>query len=290
MNTNLEILDLTSSSLYNYINSVNKIPMLSDEDEVMYAKKKDEGDIDSAKILVSSYLKLVVKIASTYKNYGLPMIDIISEGNIGLMRAVKTFDWTKGYKLATYSVWWIKAYIQDFILKNWSIVKIGTSSIQKKIFFNLKKIKSNILAYTDRKNLTSDEINYISKTLDVPQDDIIAMNSLLTNGDMYGNEKISNNKDESKTEIFDLIPSDEPLPDAIYFDKVEQKRKNALLNNMLNSLTEKEREIIKLRRLSKKPLTLLEVAKKFNLSGERIRQIEAKAIKKMKEFYKDSQN
>lgn len=269
------------NNLFQYINEVNKIPVLTDEEEIYYAKEKDAGNINAAKMLISSHLRLVVKIANQYKNYGLPMMDLISEGNIGLMRAVKTFDYTKGYKLATYSMWWIKAFIQEYILKTWSIVKIGTNAIQKKLFFNLKKIKNELLTSKSRKFLTDDDVKHISNMLNVSEKDVIEMDCRTTKGDLYLNTKTNEDDD---AEIIDLIPSNQALQDSIVDRRRENKKKTALLSSALNILNEREKEIIKLRRLTDKPLTLSEISKKYNISGERARQIEAKAIEKMQKY------
>ena len=269
------------NNLFQYINEVNKIPVLTDEEEIYYAKEKDAGNINAAKMLISSHLRLVVKIANQYKNYGLPMMDLISEGNIGLMRAVKTFDYTKGYKLATYSMWWIKAFIQEYILKTWSIVKIGTNAIQKKLFFNIKKIKNELLTSKSRKFLTDDDVKHISNMLNVSEKDVVEMDCRTTKGDLYLNTKTNEDDD---AEIIDLIPSSQALQDSIIDRRRENKKKTALLSSALNILNEREKEIIKLRRLTDKPLTLSEISKKYNISGERARQIEAKAIEKMQKY------
>ena len=272
---------ITSGNLFQYINEINKIPMLTEEEEISYAKEKDAGSINAAKILVSSHLRLVVKIAHQYKNYGLPMMDLISEGNIGLMRAVKTFDYTKGYRLATYSMWWIKAFIQEYILKTWSIVKIGTSAIQKKLFFNLKKIKTELLSGQDNKYLTNSDVKNISNMLNVSEQDVIEMDCRTAKGDFYLNTK---SKTDDETEVIDLIPAKQALQDVVVDKKRESKKNNQILEDSLNILDDREKEIIKLRKLTDNPLTLSELSKKFNISGERARQIEAKAIEKMKKY------
>lgn len=269
----------SSNLLFKYISEINKIPLLTSEEELYHAKEKDNGNINSAKILVSSHLRLVVKIANKYKNYGLPMMDLISEGNIGLMRAVKTFDYTKGFKLATYSMWWIKAFIQEYILKSWSLVKIGTSSIQKKLFFNLNKIKNKILSCGDKKYLNNDDIKQISQMLNVSDKDVIEMDARINRNDIFLNAKSKNGDDD---EIINFIPAKLPSPEDIVDKKRTTAKNNKLLLNALESLTEREREIITLRRLSDDPLTLSEISKKCGISGERVRQIEAKAIEKMR--------
>jgi RNA polymerase sigma-32 factor len=273
---------LTDGNLFQYISKVNKIPMLSDEDELFHAKEKDRGSLDSAKILVSSHLRLVVKIASRYRNYGLPMMDLISEGNIGLIRAVKTFDYAKGYKFATYAIWWIKSFIHEYILKSWSIVKIGTSVAQRKLFFNLRKIKNNILSYTHRRNLNNDEIKSISDTLCVSTQDVIEMDCR-AKGDIYLNKKIKSDEEED-TEIIDLIPAKQPLQDVLLDNKREHIYNIKLLKESLGVLDERELKIIKLRKLSDNQLTLSEVGEICDISGERVRQIEVKAIEKMRVY------
>lgn len=272
---------VVGNNLFQYITEINRIPMLTQEEELFYAKEKDTGNLNAAKILVSSHLRLVVKIANKYKNYGLPIMDLISEGNIGLMRAVKTFDYKKGYKLATYSMWWIKAYIQEYILKTWSIVKIGTNAAQKKLFFNLKKIKNEILSYTARKYLTNNDIKKISDTLNVSEQDVIDMDTRTTKGDLFLNSK---SKAEDDTEIMDLIPAKQVLQDSVIDNKRTNAKNSKLLKDSLSLLNDREREIIEMRRLTDSPLTLAEISKKYNISGERVRQIETRAIEKMREY------
>lgn len=285
MNNLVQTSNLAENSLFRYIAEINKIPMLTEEEELFHAKEKDRGDLNSAKILVSSHLRLVVKIANQYKNYGLPMMDLISEGNLGLMRAVKTFDYTKGYKLATYSMWWIKAFIQEYILKSWSIVKIGTSVAQKKLFFNLKKVKNYILFYSDRKYLNNEDVREISNMLNVSPQDVIDMDSR-TKGDIYLNKKVKTDEDE--TEIMDLIPAKQALQDVVVDNRRTNIRNAELLKSSLAELNEMELKVIKLRKLTDNPMTLAEVGKECNISGERVRQIEAKAIEKMKKCVSDS--
>ena len=185
------------NNLAKYLTEVYKIPVLTEEEEMEYAKKKEEGDLNAAKILISSHLRLVVKIAFKYQNYGLPIMDMISEGNIGLMKAVRDFTLEKGCRLATYAMWWIRAYIQDFILKSWSLVKIGTTTAQKKLFFNLNKIKNKILSY-GQKDLNNENIKYISDTLSVSEDEVKDMNNRLYKKDISLNQKSKNNNEDNK--------------------------------------------------------------------------------------------
>jgi len=281
MNSLTRSIKNSGDELFRYIMSVDKIPLLTEEEELYYAKKKDEGDINAAKMLVSSHLRFVVKIATMFKNYGLPLMDLISEGNIGLMRAVRTYDYKKGYKLATYSMWWIRSYIQEYILRTWSIVKIGTNEAQKKLFFNLRKIKNKILSYNSRKYLNNDDVKQISESLNVTRQDVVDMDSRISSGDFFLNQRIN---DEDGSEIMDLIPAKQPLQDVVVDNKRIDAKEMKLLNESLNILNEREREIIKLRKLTDTPLTLSEISKKCNVSGERVRQIEARAIEKMKNY------
>jgi RNA polymerase sigma-32 factor len=269
------------NNLYQYIAEINKFPLLTEEEEKFHYKEISDGNLNSAKLLVSSHLRLVVKIANGYRNYGLPMMDLIGEGNLGLMRAVKTFDYKKGYKLATYSMWWIKAYIQEYILKMWSIVKIGTSSTQKKLFFNLKKVKSFILNYTNNKYLTDEETEKISKMFNVNVNDVVEMDRRLSKGDVFLNTKCG---DEEEIEKIDLIPNRQALQDVVVDNKRERKKNMKLLQLAISKLNDREKEVIKLRCLIDDPLTLKEVSKKCGVSSERIRQIETKAIDKIRDF------
>ena len=189
----------SQNKLKKYLDEVYKIPMLTEEEEIKYAKLKEEGDLNAAKILISSHLRLVVKIAFLYQKYGLPIMDMISEGNIGLMKAVKDFDLSKGCKLSTYAMWWIRASIQDYILKSWSLVKIGTTVNQKKLFFNLSKVKNKILEY-NQKSLTNENIKYIANELSVPEDDVVFMEKRMSKKDVSLN-KISNNTDDGSREL-----------------------------------------------------------------------------------------
>lgn len=277
--------NLTGNGLYNYIREVNKIPLLTDEEEVRYAKLKDEGDLNAAKMLVSSHLRLVVKIAHKYVNYGLSMMDLISEGNIGLMRAVKTFDHSTGYRLSTYAMWWIKACIQDYVLKMWSIVKIGTTVSQKKLFFNLRKIKNKILSVAGgRKELNNSDVEYISKTLNVRPQDVIDMDSRLTRHDTSLNRKPVGS--DSDLEVMDLLPAKTPKQDVIVDARRSKAKNHKILVEAMGNLSERERDIINMRYLADKTLTLADLSAKYNISGERVRQIEVKALEKIKKYFK----
>lgn len=280
----LTSLELQNGGLGRYLSEIYRIPILTEAEEKMYAKQKEEGDLDAAKILISSHLRLVVKIAFRYQNYGLPMMDIISEGNIGLMKAVRDFTLSKGCKLATYAMWWIKASIQDFILKSWSLVKIGTTVAQKKLFFNLSKIKNKIMSY-GQKELSNENVNYIANTLSVNKEEVIDMDNRLFKKDISLNEKNKNASDNDQ-EIMELIPAKTATPEAILTNKIENMEKRKLLSESLEILNDREKAIIIERRLNDNPLTLKDLSIKYKVSGERIRQIEEGAINKIKSYIK----
>lgn len=276
----------SQNNLKKYLDEVYKIPVLTEEEEVKYAKLKEEGDLNAAKILISSHLRLVVKIAFLYQKYGLPIMDMISEGNIGLMKAVKEFDLSKGCRLATYAMWWIRASIQDYILKSWSLVKIGTTVNQKKLFFNLSKVKNKILEY-DQKELTNDNIKYIANELSVPEEDVISMNNRMFKKDISLN-KISNNTEDGNKELIEFLPSKYSTPENILISRDKNKKSKDLMNEALSLLDDRERDIVYSRKLKDTPLTLKELSDKYNISGERIRQIEENALKKMKKYIIDN--
>lgn len=268
--------------LKKYLDEVYKIPVLNEDEEINYAKAKENGDLNAAKILISSHLRLVVKIAFMYKRYGLPMMDVISEGNLGLMKAVKEFRLSKGCKLATYAMWWIRATIQDYILKSWSLVKIGTTVAQKKLFFNLSKIKNKILSY-GQKELNDNNISYIAKELNVPEYEVISMDKRLSKQDISLN-KTNNNINDSEKEIIELLPSKYGTPESILISKDVNSKKQLAIKNAINILNDREKEILYSRQLAENPLTLKELSSKYNISGERIRQIEQNALTKVKNF------
>lgn len=280
---------ITTESQYNlkkYLDEVYKIPMLTEEEEIKYAKLKEEGDLNAAKILISSHLRLVVKIAFLYQKYGLPIMDMISEGNIGLMKAVKDFDLSKGCKLSTYAMWWIRASIQDYILKSWSLVKIGTTVNQKKLFFNLSKVKNKILEY-NQKSLTNENIKYIANELSVPEDDVVFMEKRMSKKDVSLN-KISNNTDDGSRELIEFLPSKYSTPENILISRDKNKKSKNLMKKAMSLLDDREKDIIYNRKLKDSPLTLKELSDKYNISGERIRQIEENALKKMKKYIIDN--
>ena len=261
-----------------YLAQIKKFPILDAEEEYMLAKNwKERGNLKSAHKLVTSHLRLVAKIAMGYRGYGLPVNELISEGNIGLMQAVKKFDPEKGFRLATYAMWWIKAAIQEYVLRSWSLVKMGTTSAQKKLFFNLKKMKKQIAPYEEG-DLKKEQVDQISKKLGVKTEEVINMNRR-----MMGQEKSLNDpiKDGEKGEWQDWIVSDDLDQELFVSQKQEMDEKKSLLHQSIKILNNREREILEERKLSSEPKTLEELSKKYKISRERIRQIETKAFEKL---------
>jgi len=261
-----------------YLTQIKKFPMLDAEEEYMLAKNwKENGNLQSAHKLVTSHLRLVAKIAMGYRGYGLPVNELISEGNLGLMQAVKKFDPDKGFRLATYAMWWIKAAIQEYVLRSWSLVKMGTTSAQKKLFFNLKKIKNQI-APGQEGDLREDQVKEISKRLDVDSNEVINMNRR-----MMGQEKSLNDpiKSGESDEWQDWIVDERLDQELAISQKQEYEDKKSLLHNAMKILNDREKEIITARRLVDNPTTLEELSKKYKISRERIRQIETKAFEKL---------
>ncbi len=261
-----------------YLAQIKKFPMLDAEEEYMLAKNwRENGNLQSAHKLVTSHLRLVAKIAMGYRGYGLPVNELISEGNLGLMQAVKKFDPDKGFRLATYAMWWIKAAIQEYVLRSWSLVKMGTTTAQKKLFFNLKKIKNQIAPDQDG-DLKDEQVKEISKRLDVESHEVVNMNRR-----MMGQEKSLNDpiKSGESDEWQDWLVDDSLDQELIVSQKQEYDDKKELLSSAMKILNEREKEIIIARRLSEEPKTLEELSKKFKISRERIRQIETKAFEKL---------
>ena len=276
-NTNLPAISL-EGSLSKYLEQIKKFPMLSAEEEYMLAKSwKERGNLKSAEKLVTSHLRLVAKIAMGYRGYGLPVSEMISEGNIGLMQAVKKFEPEKGFRLATYAMWWIKASIQEYILRSWSLVKIGTTTAQKKLFFNLKKIKNQISA-SSYGDLKPEEVNEISKRLNVKKEEVISMNRR-----MYGKEKSLNEpiKDEGGGEWQDWIADDSLDQELKLSQNQELGNRKKLMHESMEILNPREKEILIARKLSENVATLEELSKKNKISRERIRQIETRAFEKL---------
>jgi RNA polymerase sigma-32 factor len=261
-----------------YLGQIKKFPMLDAEEEYMLAKNwKENGNLKSAHKLVTSHLRLVAKIAMGYRGYGLPVNELISEGNLGLMQAVKKFDPEKGFRLATYAMWWIKAAIQEYVLRSWSLVKMGTTTAQKKLFFNLKKIKNQIAAGQDG-DLRDDQVKEISKRLSVESHEVVNMNRRLMGQEKSLNDPIKSGETD---EWQDWLVDDSLDQELIFSQQQEYADKKELLNSAIKILNEREKEIITARRLSEEPKTLEELSKKYKISRERIRQIETKAFEKL---------
>ncbi len=274
---NLPILS-SEGNLAVYLQEIKKFPMLTAEEEYMLAKRyKEHGDSDAAHKLVTSHLRLVAKIAMGYRGYGLPVTDLISEGNVGIMQAVKRFDPEKGFRLATYAMWWIRAQIQEYVLHSWSLVKIGTTAAQKKLFFNLRKIK-NQLTSIDSGNLSPENVREIATRLDVKEGEVIDMENRLFTSDQSLNVKLG---EEHDTEWQDLIEDKQETQDRIFENKDELDYRRSLFSKAFEVLNEREKEIIKLRKLSENPLKLEDLSKKYKISRERVRQIEEKALEKL---------
>ena len=282
MNTKTEITNLPILSgeggLSLYLSQIKKFPMLDAEEEYMLAKNwKERGNLKAAHKLVTSHLRLVAKIAMGYRGYGLPVSELISEGNIGLMQAVKKFDPDKGFRLATYAMWWIKAAIQEYVLRSWSLVKMGTTTAQKKLFFNLKKIKNQI-APGQEGDLKDNQVKEISKRLNVESEEVINMNRR-----MMGQEKSLNSPIKvGETDEWQDWLVDENLDQELFLSQQQEyEDRKELLKNAMNILDERETNILKARRLTENPKTLEELSNKFKISRERVRQIETKAFEKL---------
>tara|TARA_B100001029_G_scaffold150603_1_gene132738 strand:- start:64 stop:963 length:900 start_codon:yes stop_codon:yes gene_type:complete len=270
-----------------YLAQIKKFPILDAEEEYMLAKNwKERGNLKSAHKLVTSHLRLVAKIAMGYKGYGLPMSEMISEGNVGLMQAVKKFNPDKGFRLATYAMWWIKASIQEYVLRSWSLVKIGTTAAQKKLFFNLKKIKQQI-APRQEGDLKKEHVEAISKKLNVKSEEVISMNRRMMAQEKSLNDPI---KSGEKEEWQDWIVDDSLDQELYIAQKQELDEKKSLLHESIKILDGREREILEERKLSDNPKTLDELSKKYKISRERIRQIETKAFEKLQKVMLNSAN
>ena len=267
-----------------YLAQIKKFPMLAAEEEYMLAKNwKTTGNIKSAEKLVTSHLRLVAKIAMGYKGYGLPVNEMISEGNVGLMQAVKKFKPEKGFRLATYAMWWIKASIQEYILRSWSLVKIGTTTAQKKLFFNLKKIKNQIAPRAEG-DLRDEHVAEIADKLDVRKDEVVSMNRRLSGKEFSLNSPIGEDGDEWQ----DWLVDKELDHDLKFAQQEEMKQRKDLLSDSIKILSDREKEILYARRLNDEPITLENLSKKYKISRERIRQIENKAFEKLQKHMLNS--
>jgi len=277
--SNLPILS-SEGGLGRYLQEIRKFPMLEPDEEFMLAKRyKEHADPGSAQKLITSHLRLVAKIAMGYRGYGLPISEVISEGNVGLMHAVKRFEPDKGFRLATYAMWWIRAAIQEYVLRSWSLVKIGTTAAQKRLFFNLRKVKGQIAALDDG-NLHPDQIKQIATTLQVSEEDVVSMNQRL-GGDTSLNAPMR--ADEGSSEWQDWLVDNTPDQETTLGDSEEYNERMALLTNAMGDLNEREKAIFQARRLQENPATLEELAQEYNVSRERIRQIEVRAFEKVQD-------
>lgn len=264
--------------LRRYLQDIAKFPVLEQKEEYELSKRwHEKGDMSAAHRLVTSHLRLVAKIAFRYRGYGLPMGELIAEGNIGMMQAVKRFEPDKGFRLSTYAMWWIRAAIQEYILRSWSMVKIGSSAAQKRLFFNLRKIKNKIGAIGER-GMTHEQVGDVAKILDVTREEVIDMDSRMSGNDVYLNSAISADGDGEKIDLL-VEPSDSH--ETVLLEREEQQGRKALLSSAMAKLNDRERDIIERRRLKEDPDTLEDLSLVYNISRERVRQIEARAMEKL---------
>ena len=268
------------AGLNRYLAEIKKFPILSPEEEYMLAKRwREHGDTDATAKLVNSHLRLVAKIAMGYRGYGLPVSDLISEGNVGLMQGVKKFEPDRGFRLATYAMWWIRASIQEFILRAWSLVKMGTTANQKKLFFNLRRMKNQINAF-DEGDLKPQDVTKIATDLGVSEDEVVSMNRRMAmGGDTSLNAPLKDTEGESQWQ--DFLVDSEPLQDERIAEDEETRVRHDLLMNAMESLNDRERHILMERRLADEPKTLEELSQVYGVSRERIRQIEVRAFEKL---------
>jgi RNA polymerase sigma-32 factor len=271
--------------LSKYLTEIRKFPLLEPQEEYMLAKRwREHEDPEAARRLVTSHLRLVAKIAMGYRGYGLPLSEVVGEGNVGLMQAVKRFEPDKGFRLATYAMWWIRASIQEYILRSWSLVKMGTTAAQKKLFFNLRKAKTKINAIEEG-DLTPEHLKEIARQLAVPEQEVTNMNRRLTAPDSSLNAPL---RSDSESEWQDWL-ADESLDQETQLAQREEKgERHDLLTNALGALTERERDIIEARRLRDEPATLEDLSQKYGVSRERVRQIEVRAFEKLQNAMKQA--
>jgi RNA polymerase sigma-32 factor len=268
----------TQDGLRRYLLEIAKFPVLDHAEEYELSKRwRDHGDMAAAHRLVTSHLRLVAKIAFRFRGYGLPVGDLIAEGNIGMMQAIKRFEPDKGFRLSTYAIWWIKAAIQEYILRSWSMVKIGSSAVQKRLFFNLRKLKKKIGVNDDR-GLTDEQAGDIARILDVSATDVMDMNQRMSGGDVYLNSAVSQEGDMEK---IDLLVEPSPSHEVLLSERQESSNRHKLLQASLAKLNERERDILIRRRLKEDPDTLELVSQLYSISRERVRQIEERAFEKL---------
>ena len=280
MNANLQPVPALDpdSNLSRYLREIRKFPVLEPEEEYMLAKRwKEHEDADAAQTLVTSHLRLVAKIAMGYRGYGLPLGEIISEGNLGLMRAVKRFEPEKGFRLATYAMWWIRASIQEYILRSWSLVKIGTTAAQKKLFFNIRRLKGEIQAFEEG-DLSPENVEKIASRLDVGKDDVISMNRRMAASDSSLNAPL---RVDSEGEWQDWLVDEAENQETVLAEREEAEERHRLLTEAMKALNDRERKILIARRLQEEAVTLEHLSQEYGVSRERIRQIEMRAFEKL---------
>jgi RNA polymerase sigma-32 factor len=275
----------SETNLSRYLQEIRRFPMLSPEEEYMLGKSwREHGDIDAAHKLVTSHLRLVAKIAMGYRGYGLPLSELISEGNVGMMQAVKRFEPDRGFRLATYAMWWIRAAIQEYILHSWSLVKMGTTAAQKKLFFNLRKLKGQMRAIEEG-DLSPEQVNKIATTLDVPEADVISMNRRLSSPDHSLNAPL---RQDGDGEWQDWLVDESENQEIRMAESEELGKRQHLLNDAMTSLNDRERRILTARRLQDEPTTLEDLSQEYGISRERVRQIEVRAFEKLQKSIKNA--
>ncbi|MEW5704966.1 MAG: RNA polymerase sigma factor RpoH [Pseudomonadota bacterium] len=273
------------NNLGRYLREIRKFPMLAREEEYMLAKRfAEHGDTEAAHRLVTSHLRLAAKIAMSYRGYGLPLADLISEGNVGIMQAVKRFDPERGFRLATYAMWWIRASIQEYVLRSWSLVKMGTTAAQKKLFFNLRRLKGQLQAIEEG-DLSPEIVTEIADRLDVPEREVVEMNRRMARQDHSLNAPL---RVDGEGEWMNWLEDDHPDQETAFAKKEESSNRHAFLKAAMKGLNDRERHILTQRRLRDDPLTLEELSKEFNISRERVRQIEARAFSKLQKAVKNA--
>lgn len=283
----LPALSSVEGGLSRYLAEIRRFPMLEPQEEYMLAKSwRDHGDVDSAHKLVTSHLRLVAKIAMGYRGYGLPVGELISEGNVGMMQAVKRYDPDKGFRLSTYAMWWIRASIQEYILRSWSLVKIGTTAAQKKLFFNLRRLRGQMKAI-DGGQLTPDQVEKIATQLDVSKEEVITMDRRLAGGDASLNAPVRNDEDGGG-EWQDWLVDETPNQETRLVEGDEYDSRKQLLANAMQQLNERERDILMQRRLTEEPTTLEDLSARYGISRERVRQIEVRAFEKLQKAVRNA--
>jgi RNA polymerase sigma-32 factor len=285
--TSLPALSSIEGGLSRYLAEIRRFPMLEPQQEYMLAKAwRDHGDVDAAHKLVTSHLRLVAKIAMGYRGYGLPVGELISEGNVGMMQAVKRFDPDKGFRLSTYAMWWIRASIQEYILRSWSLVKIGTTAAQKKLFFNLRRLRGQMKAI-EGGQLTPEQVEKIATQLDVSKDEVITMDRRLAAPDHSLNAPLRGDE-EGSSEWQDWLVDETPNQEARLVEGDEYDSRKILLANAMKDLNERERDILMQRRLTEEPTTLEDLSARYGISRERVRQIEVRAFEKLQKAVRNA--